>query len=223
MLVGNHGKLITELEKKGINCIVLEDNTDIDYSVRNHADMAAFLLHGEKILLDKRQQKAKAELEKLGFKVILTKENICGKYPDDVKLNAVMLGNTLICNEKYISREIINDAERIISVRQGYTKCSVCPVNEKAFITDDKGIYEKCRSLFDVLLIDKGDILLENKEYGFIGGASAKLGEKIIFFGSLSYHRDGERIKAFLEKHGVKYECLFDGQLIDMGGFVKVF
>lgn len=222
MLVGNHGKLITELEKKGINCIVLEDNTDIDYSVRNHADMAAYRLSDGKIILDKRQIEAGSKLKKLGIDVIYTDDDISGAYPDDIFLNAARIGDTVIGKISNISRAIKDDTENLIDVRQGYAKCSICVVNDNAFITDDKSIYDKCKDNFDVLLIDKGDILLEDKDYGFIGGASGKLGDTVYFFGSLSYHRDGEKIKAFLGKHKEKYECLFDGQLIDIGGFVEV-
>lgn len=223
VILGNHGKVIEKLTEKGIRCVILEDNGDIDFSVRNHADMSAYMLSGGKILLDKRQKKAAKELESLGFTVCFIEENICGAYPDDILLNAAKVGSKVICLKKHISEEIISDAEEIISVRQGYSKCSVCVVNDNAIITDDRGIYEKCKNVFDVLLVSKGDILLENQNYGFIGGASSKIGGKICFFGSLENHRDGEKIKEFLKKHNTAYECLFEGELIDIGGALEVF
>lgn len=222
ILIGKHKKVTAELKKRGIRCITLEDNDDIDFSVRNHADMAAYMLGGRCVLLDKRQTSVKYELEGLGYKVILTDEKIIGDYPDDIKFNAAKVGNSVICLEKYISPEIISDAYDIINVKQGYAKCSVCVVNDNAFITDDAGIYEKCKERFDVLLIEKGDILLEGKNYGFIGGASGILNGRIYFFGSLDFHRDGDKIKAFLEKHNAAYECLFDGKLVDIGGFFEI-
>lgn len=220
VLIGEHEKFIKELEKKGIRCLILENNEDIGFSVRNHADMAAFYVGDGKLILDKRQKNIAERLKAEGCEVILTDDEIRGKYPSDVLINAAKIGSTVICCEKYISREILASAERIINVRQGYTKCSVCIVNENAFITDDKGIYEKCKDIYDVLLIEKGDIVLEGEEYGFIGGASAKAGATLYFFGSIDTHRDSERIKAFLEKHSAAYECLSDDKLTDIGGFI---
>ena len=222
VLIGKHEKVISELQKRGIRCVILKDNADIDFSVRNHADMAAYKLCDNTFIIDKRQREAIRELSESGFSVHVTDKEIAGAYPNDILLNAAKVGNTVICNEKYISREISENAERVISVRQGYSKCSVCPINENAFITDDKGIYEKCKDLFDVLLIEKGDILLENQNYGFIGGASGKILGRIYFFGSLDNHRDGKRIEAFLRKHNAEYECLFDGKLIDIGGIIEI-
>lgn len=222
VLIGNHGKVITELEKRKIRCIILKDNDDIDFSVRNHADMAAYRLSDGKIILDKRQLEAGNKLKKLGTDVIYTDDDISGAYPDDILLNAAKIGDTVIGKMSNISRAIKDDAKNLIDVRQGYAKCSICVVNDNAFITDDKSIYDKCKDNFDVLLIDKGDILLEDKDYGFIGGASGKLWDTVYFFGSLSYHRDGDKIKAFLEKHNAEYVYLFDEKLIDIGGFVEV-
>lgn len=222
VLIGKNDNVIEELQKRGIRCIILENNNDIDPSVRNHADMAAFKLSENEILLDRRQVKAAEELEKLGFKVVFTREKITGAYPCDIILNAAKTGNTIICNEKYISPEITENAKEIISVKQGYTKCSVCIVSENALITDDIGIYEKCKDRFDVLLIEKGDIYLPDHDYGFIGGASANLSGKIIFFGSIETHRNYSEIKKFLDLHNAEYECLLSGRLIDIGGLIEL-
>lgn len=222
VIIGKHEKVIEKLAGKGVRCLILEDNDDIDSCVRNHADMAAHKLPDGRILLDRRQQRAAEEIRNLGYKVIFTEENISGAYPNDVLLNAARVGETVICNEKYISREIISSSTGIIDVRQGYAKCSICEVSENAFITDDIGIFRKCAENFDVLLIKKGDITLSGQNYGFIGGASAKIGDKVFFFGSLDTHRDGEKIKAFLYKYGIAYECLFDGNLTDIGSAIPI-
>lgn len=222
VLIGCHEKVIEKLSEKEISCIILEDNGDIDFSVRNHADMAAYKLTDGKILLDRRQQKAVEVIRNLGYEVVFTEENISGAYPNDVLLNAARVGETVICNEKFISREILSISQDIINVRQGYAKCSICEVTDKAFITDDRGIFEKCKERFDVLLIEKGDIKLSGQNYGFIGGASAKIGERILFFGSLDTHRDGEKIKEFLKKHNKAFECLSDDKLTDIGSVIQI-
>jgi hypothetical protein len=61
----------------------------------------------------------------------------------------------------------------IIDVKQGYTKCSVLPVSNNAFITDDISIYNQCVSFgIDVLYVGKGDVSLPGYNYGFIGGCA---------------------------------------------------
>lgn len=222
VLVGRHERVINELTKRNINCVVLCDNDDIDYSVRNHADMSAFKLSDGRILLDRRQIKAGEYLSEHGTGVIYTAESISGEYPFDVRLNAARAGKSIICNKKYISPEILRDVENIIDVRQGYTKCSVLAACENALITDDTGIFKRCMELYDILMIEKGDIFLPGKSYGFIGGASGKIGDKVYFFGNLDSHRDGDKIKAFLDFHCVPFECLFDGVLTDIGGIIEI-
>ena len=223
VLIGRHEQIIEELNSLGIETIVLEDNPDIDFSVRNHADMAALHLGENRIILDKRQSSAAEKLESMGFAVGFTERNISGSYPDDIRLNCAVIGNKMICGKKWSEPALLAEPFERIMVNQGYCKCSVCVLTENAIITDDESIFRKTRNIFDVLLIEKGDILLDGKDYGFIGGASAKLsGNAITFFGSLKFHRDGDKIRAFIEKHGLKCIELFDGKLTDIGSVVPI-
>lgn len=224
-IIGNHPEAAELLGKTGIETVVLNDNMLIDFSVRNHADMAACYLGEGRIIIDKAQTKIAEELEKSGLKVYLTEKDISGDYPDDVALNCAVIGENLICNPKTANGTILeeNADKRLFSVKQGYCRCSVCPVTENAFITDDIGIYSKTRDSLDVLLIEKGDILLEGKNYGFIGGASAKVDrDTLLFFGNLSTHRNACEIESFLAKHGVKHINLSDGPLRDIGGIIPI-
>ena len=55
-------------------------------------------------------------------------------------------------------------------LKQGYTKCSILPIREKAIITSDKNIAKELLNYdFDVLLLPSGDIILPSLNYGFIG------------------------------------------------------
>lgn len=225
VIIGNHKKIIGLLEKHGIEAIILKDNQSVDYSVRNHADMACCYLGEGRIILDKLQTEATEILKRSGMTVFLTESNISGKYPDDIQLNSAVFGCNLICLPKATNSIVLeeNKDKRLFSVKQGYCKCSVCPVSENAFITDDAGIYNKTKDYLDVLLVEKGDILLEGKDYGFIGGASAKIEKTtMLFFGNINTHRNADKILEFLEKYGVRYKNLFDGQLVDIGGIVAI-
>lgn len=223
VIIGQHSGIIEKLNMIGIETIVLDDNPDIDFSVRNHADMSVVHIGNNNVIIDKRQTRVAEKLETLGFNVQFTPKNISGDYPFDVRLNGAVIGNRLICGKGDMQPELVKLPLEKVVVNQGYCRCSVCVVSNKAIITDDVSIYKMTHDIFDTLLIEKGDILLEGKDYGFIGGASTKLDfDTVMFFGSLKYHRDGERIKAFLEKHSMKAFELFDGELCDIGSVTAV-
>lgn len=223
VLIGQHSDIIEKLNLIGFETLVLDDNPDIDPSVKNHADMAAIHLGTSEFILDKRQQRIGEKLISLGFNVEFTNDEISGKYPFDARLNSVILKDKLICGKKEVDEKILSLPLMKIKVNQGYCRCSVCILNENAIITDDISIYKATKDVFDVLLIEKGDIYLQGKDYGFIGGASAKIdSDKVLFFGSLKYHRDGEKIKEFIKSHNLKYLELFDGRLRDIGSMIAV-
>ena len=76
---------------------------------------------------------------------------------------------------------------------------------------------------FDVLPLSKGDVFLSERHYGFFGGASGKIApETLAINGSLRTHRDGERIAAFLKKHGIEPLELHSGQIADVGGILPL-
>lgn len=224
-IIGNHPKIIEKLQKLGISFLVLNDNLSIDFSVKDHADMAACYMGNGEIYLDKRQITASESLIKMGLDVKYTEKNPIGKYPDDVIFNCCIFGNNLIYYPKGTAEEIIKSSYALnhFSVKQGYCRCSVCPINKNAVITDDIGIYKTLRNSVDVLLIKKGDIFLPGKEYGFIGGSTFMADKNtLVFFGNVHTHTDGENIIAFLNKHGVKHINLFDEKLIDIGGIIPL-
>lgn len=121
-------------------------------------------------------------------------------------------------SEKEKTVDKIFELENVINIKQGYSNCSICQVDEKSVITYDEGI-AKCledRGL-DVLKISTGYIDLFDFNYGFIGGASASFKKEILFFGKISEHPDYIRIKEFVEKKGKKIRELSNGKLTDYG------
>ena len=122
---------------------------------------------------------------------------------------------------KYLS---IGDRAVQVSSRQGYSRCSVCVVNDNAIITADEGI---CRSAkahgIDVLKIRPGYIDLPGFDYGFIGGASFKLSDtKLAFTGGLDKHPDAERIIEFASLHNIDIVYITDKPAFDIGGAIPI-
>lgn len=108
--------------------------------------------------------------------------------------------------------------DKVINIKQGYSNCSICQVDENSIITYDEGIAKILKKTgINVLKIDKGHIELFDFNYGFIGGASANFLDKIVFFGSIKKHPDYERIRYFIEEKGKKIVELSNNKLIDYG------
>ena len=213
------------LDSIGIDRLVIVPNTNIDSSVKYHADMAAIYLGTGQILLDDRQHHLGEKLQVKGFDVLYTEKRVKGEYPNDIALNFTIIGNKIIgrlnCADNRLF-ELTNNFDKI-NVRQGYCKCSCLVVSDNAVITDDESIYKAlCLNGIDALLISKGDITLNGHNYGFIGGASGKISNnEILFFGDITKHRDYKKIADFIEKHGCEIISL-DFPLTDFGGIIPI-
>ena len=152
-------------------------------------------------------------------------EKIGSKYPENIIYNAACTGKYFIHNTKYTDAELLEFAEslEIIDVPQGYTKCNTLIVDEYSIITSDAGIYNSCYGILDVLLIEKGHIKLQGFDYGFIGGASGRVGDTIIFNGNITQHPDYEKITAFIESRGLKIKYFTGYPLEDIGSIIECY
>ena len=151
------------------------------------------------------------------------------KYPDNIKFNAVCLDRYLIHNLKYTSHSLLNEAKALrlepVHVNQGYTKCNCVVVDGHSLITADGGIIGDLKKYpdIDVLPICQGFVRLDGFEYGFLGGASGRVGDEIIFNGDLSAHPDYAAIRQFIESRGLKVKFFPDYPLTDIGSILADF
>ena len=151
------------------------------------------------------------------------------KYPEDVYLNCAQVGGYLICNEKFTCTDVIqfalNSGIKIVDVKQGYAKCSVCVVSDNAIITEDAGIAETVskNTDIDVLMIEKGHVGLSGYDYGFFGGCGGLIENNLLAFnGNIENHPDYDKISSFCKKHGVETVSLSDEGLYDIGTIIRI-
>lgn len=150
------------------------------------------------------------------------------KYPYNISYNIALFGNYAIHNFKYTDPKILefinkNKIQKI-DVKQGYSKCSICIVDEKSIITSDEGIVKACSEFnIDCLLITQGFIDLFDMNYGFIGGCSGSISnDTIAFFGDITKHPDYEKIFKFITNKNKKIVCLSEENLLDLGSLIPI-
>ena len=192
---------------------------------QDHADMQCLILDDTAFVLACCKQLADA-LSK-NYHVVLCGDNISGTYPENVGLNAIVLGNRLICRVPSLDSKVkeycINHGYELIHVNQGYAKCSCAVVSDNAIITADNGIYHSLRELnIDVLKIEEGGVRLEGASCGFIGGAGGydSNSRTLYFCGNIRLHPDYDKISPFCEQHGTKLVSLTEDVLTDIGGIL---
>ena len=123
-----------------------------------------------------------------------------------------------------INRYIEKNNIKKINVNQGYSKCSICIVDENSIITSDNGIYNECiKHNIDCLLIRQGYIDLFNMDYGFIGGCSGLLcNDELSFYGDIKKHPDYKKILHFVKSKNKKIISLSDENLLDLGSIIPL-
>lgn len=228
IISGENKNVLKHLEDYGIKAILTQKNNFIDKSISFHADINAHHLGSNTFLIDPGQSELSKTLKELHADILETEEAVCGKYPFDCRLNFARVGNHLIGQSKVCSNALKEyckaHAITMISVKQGYSKCSVCVVNEHSIITDDPSIKKAADAAeLDCLLISKGDIRLNGHDYGFIGGAGTLIDRnKLMFFGDLTKHKDYKSIIRFCKERNC--EIVFDETcpLTDIGGMIPV-
>jgi hypothetical protein len=219
---------LNNLSKLGLNSILVPKCNAIYDAINGHPDIQLNILKNKsknKIIIQKdisEDFKEILTLNDIGY--IYSKKSLSSEYPNDIILNSLVLENYFIHTLKYSDENLLkSQTSKIhINVPQGYSKCSILPVREKALITSDKGIFKALKFYdFDILLLPPGDILLPPLNYGFIGGAGGMISnDKMAFFGDLDSYNWGNKIKNFLYKYDVSPIALRKGKLIDRGSLL---
>lgn len=148
-------------------------------------------------------------------------------YPLDIPYNAVCTGTYFIHNLAYSQNALLQKAKELgmnmIHVRQGYTKCNTVIVNENSLITSDQGIYKTLEghSDIDCLLVQSGHVCLPGYSTGFIGGASGRIGERILFHGNLKAHPNYIQIRQFIETRRLEPVWFPEFPLTDIGSIIE--
>jgi len=147
--------------------------------------------------------------------------HVIGKLKQDsAHYNVVVTERFIIHNKKYTDSAILARAgdRQFIHVNQGYTRCSLLPLKEDAFLTSDKGVAKVLQEHhLNYCYISPEEILLPSLPYGFIGGCMGVHQNQVFIIGNLKYLSEGEKVEQFLQGLGYEIVMLYDGQLFDGG------
>jgi hypothetical protein len=198
-------------------------SSDLEGPVAGHPDLLATKLPQGELLLTRRYYEAnRAFFDSLGHSIRLTDEALGPQYPRDVLFDALVVGDTLYGKDGTVSQVLRQEYRRFVPVNQGYARCSVALLSDRAAMTADRGLAEALRrDGVAVLDIRPGHIALPGYNHGFIGGAGGRLNEdSYVFFGNLASHPDGDAILRFAERQKISAVSLSDEPMCDHGGIV---
>ncbi len=225
LILGEKYKKVLEnaLLARNIAPIWLNNNTFVDERLAGHCDLTAVHL-GKNILAV--QKTAAADCETINnIKLIRTDVPKKPEYPYDAGLNICIVGDNLIYNPKSADAQTVSHLGCTrLCCKQGYTKCSVCVVDENSIITADRKIAAIAAAAgMYVLTVSEKLAALDGFEHGFIGGASFKISaNEIAFTGVINDTSERLRIERFLNERGISAVYLTQMPLLDIGSAIPI-
>lgn len=229
IIIGNkyRNTLENALIQNNLSPIWLRNNEFADERLSGHCDLMAAHLGGSRITVYEFLRNSRLfdniDIQKIE---LFTVPNPTGKaYPMDAGLNFCLIGGKLIYNPNTADKSVVGKLDcEMIPCKQGYTKCSICVVDENAIITDDSKITQiAAANGIEALLVDKGLATLDGFKYGFIGGSSFKIDKnKVAFTGMIRNTYERNKIESFLSKRGIEAVYLTEDELFDIGSAIPL-
>jgi hypothetical protein len=218
-----------ELRLAGVDVIKTVPCTQFYEAIMGHPDMLMHPLSGNKLVIAPNVfDKLQPVLTKKGFALTKGETWLNRNYPENIAYNVLRIGSKAFHHTKYTDKALLRELEReqvdLIHVKQGYTKCAVCIVNEKAVITADRRLAETMEKQgMECLLIPTGGIHLEGLDYGFIGGSAGLLSKNTLAFtGKLDNIKEYYKIVDFLSRLGIEVKILSTKQIFDIGTIIPL-
>lgn len=209
----------------GYEVILQKPYSFVSKSCSSHPDISLFRLTNSKIIYAPgTDEEILKKLSDYGITLIQGKDKAGPTYPEEVRYNALVIGENLFHRMDITDEVILSEAKKekleLVNVRQGYTACSTCLVNDNAIITSDTGIHKAALSKgIDSLLIPpQKNIRLDGVAWGFIGGATGRISDsKLAISGNPKFLNSYDEIISFLKARNVELISLGKAEVIDYG------
>ncbi len=228
-VISEDGKKAVEfLNRIGIKTLQVEKSSELDNEISSHTDLLFSYCGKKQAIIAPNQTHLIKKVKELGCRVEVAEFEPFSPYPNDILLNSTIINDSMICKMNSTSDFLLDFAKQnninILDSKQGYSKCSICVVNENAIITEDCGIARLLKnSQINVLKIEGGFIKLSDSHTGFLGGTSGKIGkDKLYFNGNLKEHPSYGAIINFLDLYNVKPVFDESYKLTDIGSIIPI-
>lgn len=219
-------EICKNLKKLGVDLLQLPATERIAWPISAHPDMQIFIQNKNAFVHPDIDKSFLGILERY-CNINLCHSELHHDYPRDIAYNIACTGrfalHRLDCTDHSIL-DYLNGMEiNLINTKQGYSKCSTLIIDDTSIITADSSIDKAARiSGMNSLLISAGHVDLPGYNYGFIGGATGRFMDMILFTGSIDGHPDKNRIHEFIESRGLKVKILSDSKVLDTGSILMV-
>jgi hypothetical protein len=223
-------KFFKVLSGLGVSPIPVDMHPGLQEAVAGHADMSFCHLGGKDLVYAPGVKKETISLlSKLGFHTIEGKTVLKPEYPSDIAYNVAIVGEFAFHDFRHtdetLKELLLKKGVKMINVKQGYSKCSVCVLRRERIITTDAGIADAAErvGISTLYIGPQHSILLPGLDYGFIGGATGLLDRDILAFtGSIERLSSRNEIRKFMEKSGVVSICLTNDEMLDAGSLLPI-
>ena len=219
--------MVSYLTSMGHTPIYIRGTSVVHEAISSHVDIYCCLIGEELVIAPEQLNLIEAQLILAGVPYLKGASDLKPAYPGDIAYNAAVTGKYFIHHLKHTDPVLLDRARNqgltLIDAKQGYTKCNLVVVTENALITSDEGIAAQLTPYpIAVLLVQPGHVNLPGFASGFLGGASGRVDDTIIFNGNLAMHPDCKQIISFIEAHGLKVAYFQGFELEDIGSIVAL-
>lgn len=223
-------QMVEAFKMRGIDLILIQPLESLPSPLARHADMQLVnVCEGVFVYAPGVSEDTLEQLKLSGFDTIRGSVKPGNTYPYDVAYNCAVVGDFAFLNPRYSDTILLDTLKKcglkILPVKQGYAKCSVCVLSKEAIITADSTIHKRaCENGMDSLLIPpQKNIALIGYNYGFLGGASGMIsGHELALLGSFETLDSKEFISDFFKKHGITPISMTNENLVDLGGVIPL-
>ncbi|SHJ11304.1 DUF6873 family GME fold protein [Lutispora thermophila] len=222
-------EILSNLSNMGIEIIRTERCFELYEAIDGHPDILMHHVGGNSLVIAPNiYDKVAERFHKKGFALTKGATWLQRNYPQNIAYNVLRLGKLAFHNTKYTDPEIIRIYEkndvRLVHVNQGYTKCSVCIIDENSVITHDIGVARVMEKHgIEVLVIEPGGIDIIGLNYGFIGGTSGLISKNtIVFTGSMKEMKCYNKILEYVALKGIDIKILSNKKIMDIGSIMPL-
>ena len=219
----------SRLIAEGFYVIPLPPHKALSAPVASHTDMLIARI-GDNLILNReyaeeyREIVADIQAHASGYGITLDDAKLQAEYPSDCVYNCLSANGkiyTAHTDNPSLIRIAGDTGKTPVKIKQGYPACTTLLLSDNIAITADRGMARVLENDgITSLLIENGDIALPPYEYGFIGGACGVCGNTVYFLGNVAKHRDYAKITEAIARANMKYVCLSDEGLVDLGGIL---